>query len=140
MATDVKLDQVDGTFLVLEGRVVKSTASDLMLDSSERHKGGGPFRRALVHNQNDGLSINFNGDYPGGVTIAGLADISPQRQPGQRFPILKVHGGISYETQGIKLDGSAATIPVFLDEELGKLQIQIAALSTRVAALEAKLK
>ena len=32
MATDVKLDEVDGTFLVLEARVVKAEASDFMLD------------------------------------------------------------------------------------------------------------
>jgi len=26
---------------------------------------------SLVHDQNDGLTINFNGDYPGGVTVVG---------------------------------------------------------------------
>src|ERR1700710_3193092 len=36
MATDVKLDQVDGSFLVLEGRVVKAAASDFMLASPQR--------------------------------------------------------------------------------------------------------
>jgi len=40
MATDVKLDQgVDGSFLVLEGRVVKATAADFMLDSPARRIG-----------------------------------------------------------------------------------------------------
>ena len=38
MTTDIKLDQGDGSFLVLEGRVVKATASDLMLDSPARRK------------------------------------------------------------------------------------------------------
>ena len=71
MTTDVRLDQVDGTFLELQARVVKAIASDFMLDQPSRRKGGGPHRRALVHDQNDGLTINFNGDYPGGVTIAG---------------------------------------------------------------------
>ena len=71
MATDVRLDEGDGTFLVLDARVVKAEASDFMLDSAERRKGGGPNRRALVHDQNDGLTVNFNGDYPGGVTIIG---------------------------------------------------------------------
>jgi len=71
MATDVRLDQVDGTFLELEARVVKAIASDFMLDQPSRRKGGGPHRRALVHDQNDGLTINFNGDYPGGVTVVG---------------------------------------------------------------------
>lgn len=140
MATSVKNNQVDGSFLVLEARVVKATASDFMLDAAERRKGGGPFRRALVHNQNDGLTINFNGDYPGGVTINGLSEITPKREQGQVLPVLKVHGGISYETQGIKVGGGTTTITASLDNELGKLQSQISALNAKVAALEAKLK
>ena len=47
-------------------------ASDLVLDSPARRKPGGPtFRRALVHDERDGLTINFNRDYPGGVTVSG---------------------------------------------------------------------
>ncbi len=72
MATDVRLDDVDGTFVVVQGRVLKVAGTDLMLDSAERHQQGhGPNRRALVHDTHDGLTINFNGDYPGGVTIDG---------------------------------------------------------------------
>jgi hypothetical protein len=71
MATDVKLDQIDGTFVVVQGRVLKVEASDLILDSPDRHHGGGPHRRAMVHDQSDGLTINFNSDYPGGVAING---------------------------------------------------------------------
>jgi hypothetical protein len=72
MATDIKLDQQGGNWLILEGSVVKTTAADLMLDApSRRRAGGGPHRRALVHDFQDGLTINFNGDYPGGVTVTG---------------------------------------------------------------------
>lgn len=71
MTTDVRLDQVDGSFLELEARVVKAIASDFMLDEPSRRRGGGSHRRAMVHNQNDGLTLNFNGDYPGGVTVIG---------------------------------------------------------------------
>jgi hypothetical protein len=72
MATDIKLDQQGGNWLILEGSVVKATAADLMLDSPARRRpGGGPHRRALVHDFQDGLTINFNGDYPGGVTVTG---------------------------------------------------------------------
>lgn len=70
MATDVRLDQVDGTFVVVQGRVLEVEASDFMLDSPDRHKGAGN-RRALVHDQSDGVTVNFNGDYPGGVAING---------------------------------------------------------------------
>jgi hypothetical protein len=72
MPTDIKLDQGDGNWLVAEGEVLKTTASDFMLDSPHRRlPGGGPHRRALVHDTADGLTINFNGDYRGGVTVMG---------------------------------------------------------------------
>lgn len=70
MATDVRLDEGDGTFLILASRVVKAEASDFMLDSSDRRTSQG-YRRALVHDKTDGLTINYLGDYPGGVAING---------------------------------------------------------------------
>jgi hypothetical protein len=73
MATDIKLDQQGGDWLIVEGRVLKTTASDFMLDSPGRRRAGASsaFRRALVHDAQDGLTINFSGDYPGGVTVIG---------------------------------------------------------------------
>jgi len=72
MPTDIKLDQHGGSWLILEGSVLKTTASDLMLDAPGRRRGGpSPHRRALVHDVQDGLTINFAGDYPGGVTVTG---------------------------------------------------------------------
>lgn len=72
MPTDIKLDQQGGNWLILEGSVLKTTAADLMLDSPARRRGGAsPHRRALVHDFQDGLTINFAGDYPGGVTVTG---------------------------------------------------------------------
>lgn len=71
MQTDITLNEGDGTWVVVDANVVKATASDLMVDSPGRRNGGGPHRRALVHNQSDGLTINFNGDYPAGVTVSG---------------------------------------------------------------------
>jgi len=70
MATDVKLDEgADENWVVIESTVLKCTASDLILDAPTRRKNQRPFRRALVHDQQDGLTINFGNDYPGGVTI-----------------------------------------------------------------------
>ncbi|MDQ2920720.1 MAG: hypothetical protein M3R52_03760 [Acidobacteriota bacterium] len=61
--------------------------SDLTLDSPARRKPNGPrLRRALVHDESDGLTINFNNDYPGGVSVAGA---------------LVVRGGLSFEMQGL---------------------------------------
>lgn len=138
MATDCKLDQEDGTFIHLEARVVKAVGSDFMLDSPERRQGGGPFRRALVHSQGDGLNINHHGDYPGGVSIFGVTEIFPQPTVGAPInPTLKIHGAISYEAQLVKIGGGVHTVTVVVDDELGKLQSQISVLNAKVAALEA---
>lgn len=72
MATDIKLDQQGGNWVVVEGNVLKITAADFMLDSPVRRSAGGSaHRRALVHNSGDGLTINFANDYRGGVTVVG---------------------------------------------------------------------
>jgi hypothetical protein len=76
MPTDIKLDQGDGNWLLAEGNVLKTTAADFMLDSPARRRGGGPHRRALVHDFQDGLTINFGGDYPGGVTVSGTLAVT----------------------------------------------------------------
>jgi hypothetical protein len=76
MATDIKLDEGDGNWLVIEGSVLKTTASDLMLDSPGRRRQTDGFRRALVHDSHDGLTINFNGDYPGGVSMGGNLNVA----------------------------------------------------------------
>ena len=114
--------------------------SDLTLDSPARRKPGGPrLRRALVHDESDGLTINFNGDYVGGVTLVGVTQIVPHRAPGilQALipPTLVVRGGISYEVQGTKIDGGNTTITVSLTDELAKLDRQVFELAQKVAAL-----
>lgn len=67
-------DIVFGTFDQIEVTCsnLNVHGSDLTLDSPARRKPGGPrLRRALVHDESDGLTINFNGDYPGGVAVSG---------------------------------------------------------------------
>lgn len=68
MDADIKLD---GDTVTVEGRVIKTTASDLMLDNAEHRKNSTQFRRALVHNKGDRLTLNYAGDYPGGVSVEG---------------------------------------------------------------------
>ena len=62
MATDVLLDAEDGGYVVIESRVLKTTASDFILDALARRahneRGARGLRRALVHDQGDGLTIN----------------------------------------------------------------------------------
>ena len=68
MESDIKL-QDRGT-VQIEGNEIFVLAHDIKLDSPARRSGSG-HRRALVHNTDDGLTINFNGDYPGGVIVKG---------------------------------------------------------------------
>jgi hypothetical protein len=149
MATDIRLDEGDGTVLVLVSRVLKAEASDFMLDSEERRKGGGPHRRALVHDQNDGLTINFANDYKGGVTLNAVREITPHQQQSSRGvgialvdagPVLVVRGGIEFEVHSLpKFGGDGGGVTTLnLQGELKKLQTQISALAAKLAALESK--
>jgi hypothetical protein len=142
MATDVRLDDgPDGTYLVLEGRVVQAVATDFMVDSPARRKSSKPHRRALVHTEGDGLTINYDNDYDGGVTIEGVVELAPKAGPGLapgRLPVLLVRGGISYQVKVLPLErGGESTRTVSLDDELNKLQAEIVNLTKRVKELEA---
>lgn len=143
MTTDVKLNQgQDKTFVVVEARVLQTQASDFMLNAEDRRNGNNkPWRRALVHNQQDGLTINFNGDYSGGVTIVGVAELYPKGEPDPfhlQIPTLKVRGNISYEEAGITIEGDPVMITTSITEEFSKLKMQIRDLTDRLAKLEAK--
>jgi hypothetical protein len=71
-AADVTLDSTPG-WVTIGGSILKSQTTDFMLDSPDRRKETTtPYRRALVHDFNDGLTINYNNDYPGGVTLNGV--------------------------------------------------------------------
>lgn len=69
MDADIRLD---GNVTTIEGDYVKTTAVDLLIDAPTRRSGPGGSRRALVHNHADGLTLNWAGDYPDGVTIEGF--------------------------------------------------------------------
>ncbi len=70
MESDIKLLK-RGT-VQIEGKELHLKAHDIKLDNlSRRKKGASGHRRAMVHDNTDGLTINFNGDYPGGVTMNG---------------------------------------------------------------------
>jgi hypothetical protein len=54
---------------------VKVEAWDLCVDSKDRRKNDTPHRRALVHDYEDGLTVNWGNDYPNGVTLKGVRSI-----------------------------------------------------------------
>jgi hypothetical protein len=127
MANDIKLEgDVDKDFMELTARVVKAISSDFMLDMPDRRKGGGPFRRALVHDENDGLTINFSGDYPGGVTLIGLNTLQVLRD-------------ITFGVPGITITGESVMVSVSLAEVITQLEREVLELNNKVAALEARL-
>jgi hypothetical protein len=145
MATDVILDHDNGTSIVLQAAALKATATDFLLDSPLRHTGGqikrtAGFRRALVHDFEDGLTVNFNGDYPGGVTINGsiiTLNTLTQDSPGAgdvRFTFR--HPPELDQDGNPRIDGFNET--VLLGELLSNLRDEISALKARVASLEGK--
>jgi hypothetical protein len=71
MATDIRLDDdPNEQWVTVDAGVLNVAGSDLILDSAARRNGNNRgFRRALVHSVGDGLTVNFNNDYPNGVTI-----------------------------------------------------------------------
>jgi hypothetical protein len=76
MEADIKLD---ANTLSFDGDRVVVTAPDLEVNSAAHRTDGNNLRRALVHDAEDGLTINFggvNGDYPAGVRINGAVMLS----------------------------------------------------------------
>jgi hypothetical protein len=70
--SDIKFNTSDQ--VVVEGSALKVTSPDIMLDHGPRRRAGAPAsvpRRALVHDFNDSLTLNWAEDYPNGVTING---------------------------------------------------------------------
>ena len=126
--SDVRLD--DGEQVTVLCNNLNVTGHDLLLDSSARRvPDGRRHRRALVHDLNDSLTVNFGGDYPGGLRLNGVTELRPLGK-------LVVRGGASYESKGVTLEGEQVTMTIDVDEQFSKLQSQITALAARLAALE----
>jgi hypothetical protein len=68
--TDILLD--DGevqNYVTIQAGVLMTTANDIEINAAERRSGSGDHRRALVHDFGDALTVNYSGDYPGGVNV-----------------------------------------------------------------------
>ena len=62
--------------LDVSGNVI-ITGTDLMIDNTiNRNSAIGTYRRAVVHDTNDILSINHNGDYTGGISLGSNLSIN----------------------------------------------------------------
>jgi hypothetical protein len=118
--SDIVFDETDQVTVLCNNLNVKG--HDFVLDSVERRKlGGGPrFRRALVHDQADGLTVNFGNDYPGGVTLHGVRTLE--------FII-------SHHDQFLPEGGNPPDETLTLAEVVKALRSEIADLRTKVVAL-----
>ncbi len=127
VASDIRLEE---NVVIIEGNHrLDVFAADIVLDHPPRRKSPHGARRALVHNAADGLTINFNGDYPDGVTIDGSA---------------RVNGTVSADTleyQVFDLIPGGGIVPSFetrmvnVREVIAELEARIAVLEERVTAL-----
>ena len=96
---------------------------DFLLDSPERRKPNGPkLRRALVHDQNDGLTLNFGNDYPGGVTITGDIQFRISHRDEFFVGLATGVGGGTRSDEIVKLGDVIKT----LRQEIADLKTQIA--------------
>lgn len=141
MASDVTLD---GDYVVVDGHWTKLRTHDLMLDSPSRRLEQSGTRRALVHDPSDRLTINYNGDYPNGVRIAGSTVIQHLYVEGTAG---FVHGIV---TPSLRLGAPPQPTPYVpgappggsgswgqdVGSALRALEAEIAALKQRVATLE----
>jgi hypothetical protein len=97
---------------------VKVEATDLCVDSPSRRSNNSPYRRALVHDAEDGLTLNWGNDYPGGVKIIGN---------------LTVSGKIT--NQGLDLTGEVLK----LENEIDQLKTVLATITNQVNQLRTAL-
>ncbi|MBA4159861.1 MAG: hypothetical protein H0X65_20690 [Gemmatimonadetes bacterium] len=77
--SDIKFD---GERVIVEGSVLSSQTLDIELDHPGRRSTRAGRRRALVHDFQDGLTLNWAEDYPGGVTLQGVVKIPRELQLG----------------------------------------------------------
>lgn len=140
--------------IILEGSKVKLEANDLVLDFASRRKNTQGERRALVHDFDDGLTINWAGDYPGGVRIQGHvlldhtvyvkntatfehAPLVPDLQiKGLPRTIIKGGGDPTIPSGGkpgqkLEIPGSLVTIIKDLRKQIDQLETKVAALERR---------
>ena len=145
MATDIVMDAENGQTLALQAQILHTTASDIVIDSPGRRTNTHGLRRALVHDVSDGLTINFNGDYPGGLSLYKVSVITPKGSsapkprhlPFPTVPVLEIHGGVSFQ-MGMASPSGGTIQAVDLGQVISDLNSQILALTDRIAKLEAK--
>jgi hypothetical protein len=143
--TDIVLDDNGGNWITVDAGVVRTTATDVMIDNlARRGAATSPHRRALVHDMTDGLTVNFANDYTGGLTLNGVVRVTPREQKASgpidphlepQIPQLVIEGGVQF----VWNDGWDSLSVKHRTREVN-LQALIEALQTEVADLRSRLE
>lgn len=144
MDADIKLD---GATVTIEGDTLAVRGTDLVLDNADRRKmhdwkpapdrNPRAPRRALVHDGNDGLTLNFGRDYPGGVSIEGEVHV-----PG---PLLVVaeegapHPANRMPDGQVVIPATSGLVTLDVGRELVALRAAVKALREELDALKARV-
>lgn len=156
MPSDIKLNdpnlEIEADNIVrIRGKLLISETWDIHLDASDRRGDaqGSRYRRALVHNPDDGLTINWANDYPSGVTVEGptkmngsvifsnsptVPDLRIASLPDTQEIVIRKPGVLG-QTGNI-LGTTTSTSPSSLVGIIKDLRNQIEALERRVTELE----
>lgn len=136
MEADIKLDE----------NLIICEATDIILDAPERRHREGGYRRALVHGFEDELVLNYNRDYPGGITLVGnvrLADLEPPKQAPSSHPEWeKIEWSSPIDDLGLHAQISVEPDVVQLFEKADRADLiaTIRALRTAVLSMDRRLK
>ena len=116
--SDIKFD---GEFVIIEGNWTRAATLDLMLDAPSRRTNTSGFRRALVHDFGDGLTMNYANDYPSGVAINGarLTPLTRISFAGEAITVDRRSISPPYTIEAI---GDPDTLPARLAETSGGQQ------------------
>jgi hypothetical protein len=119
---------IKGGLQITPSRYVRILGSDLMLGSEDgRSIGTKPAQRALVHEQNDELVLNYQGDFEGGTRVDGNIKVrgSIYTEGEGNFSIVVVRGGdvaeARHSTTGKQLP--KGSVVVFDEKEKGKVRL-----------------
>jgi len=111
MSSDIILNEDNVT---LEGHRIYCHAADFILDDVGRRSGTDTndpnvVRRALVHDPGDGLTVNWDHDYPGGITVNGNVLMNDELSVGGNVRMageLSVDGNV-HMPANLSVDGDA---------------------------------
>jgi hypothetical protein len=83
--TDIELDTPGPDQVRVTANYVEVAGHDFLLSHGDRLRPGAAdeLRRALVHDFDDTLTLNYNGDYPGGVRVVGNLEAGSIRLNGE---------------------------------------------------------